>query len=99
MLELTDQLGKSDIRDIKNQHAGSTPASIDEVSLDIGRPVNPCPYVDILCVLAFKKDLTLGRCETREPLFLTPPSTHLHRILGVDDINDAVNPAGKPTAC
>ena len=99
MLELTDQLGQGNVRDIKNQHAGSAPAAIGKVSLDIGWPVKPCPYDDILCVLALKKGLALSRFQTGEPLLLPPPSAHLHGIFGVDDVNDAVNHAGKPLAC
>ena len=61
--------------------------------------MKPCLYDGGLFTLAIQIRLSFGGRITGEPLILTPPSADFHGIMGVINVDDAVDHCGKSFAC
>src|SRR3990172_12053377 len=87
MMQLPDEPGKADVGDVEDHEAGAAIAEVDQTPLRVGWAVQvgPVEYLDPRF------------CRTwhlpRRPLFRYPPAPGFHRLLGVGDVDDAVDVA------
>ena len=91
-LELADLLGPGDVGDVQNDEALAVVGQIGQVAHHERRPVELGPVHELPVLGAVHGVLAL--LQAVGELAGHPPAAHLHRVGGVDDVQDAVDVAG-----
>ena len=91
-LELADLLGPGDVGDVQDDEALAVVGQIGQVAHHERRPVELGPVHELPVLGAVHGVLAL--LQAVGELTGHPPAAHLHRVGGVDDVQDAVDVAG-----